>query len=156
MVKCADCGLLGVYSAGRETIHEVNELARSNGNIAGSPPLVCAALKYPLQSEFEKARQLNESKQRLTLSQATLDVLNKPRECSAFCEWNVGFTPKEHKEMQMQNQLEAMRSERDRENAVTQARATIQAGVYGIVGVIVGAIVSNGKDICAYIIALFK
>jgi hypothetical protein len=93
MVKCRECGLVGVRHDDR-TLREVDERCRSTGEAPQCCilPFLCSA-------------------QRATFSAPPADFLEQiglDRECERFAQWYAGFTPKEHMEMMHADELHKM------------------------------------------------
>lgn len=101
MVKCADCGYLGVRHIENQTLVSPGEEQRRTG----SPPTieqggtiggrtlpvldtrpVCAVRAFPLDEE-------------LLASVSAKDVMQKDRPCGRSTPWIPGLTPKEHIDM---------------------------------------------------------
>ena len=95
MVKCAECGYLGIWDM--EWLHADEEFRREGvlrvaGRIFITPR--CFAVAADLREEQRALRE-----QGMGPGDANKSFLAKDRACGAWTEWRPGFTPKEHREM---------------------------------------------------------
>jgi hypothetical protein len=104
MVQCSKCGLVGTQSEKHGGSVEVGRQFRETGEL---PPgdfydhceVLCFARRkrsFPRNPEPRKG------------------ALHEERECPGFLEWQPGFSPKEHVEMNLLEQQRAREDERDR------------------------------------------
>lgn len=87
MVRCSDCGLLGVRKNDTNQLVECMEDMREGRKSSQISMPVCAACVVSFWTEAEK--QLDNVPRELS----------RQRECDRFVKWECGFTPKEHLEM---------------------------------------------------------
>ena len=124
MVKCAECGFLAARDIRTRGLEEVEEAFRESGtppvneivdNIPCSrhePLPLCFAQRYNIRDEFKEF-----TGEALSVRLSVYMVLIEERECEAFTKWQLGFTPKEHREMmdrQWMREYQDKREERDR------------------------------------------
>jgi len=139
MVKCADCGLLGVREKSSGTIAEVTEDGRKNGREPAvminenriGPFLCCAQLEqFPWTKPGD-----------------TKSLLDRERNCNRFVAWQTGFLPKEHVQMDLIERQELWHERQrksDRQfNAAIAIIAALLAGIMGIGGILLGAFMSK-------------
>ncbi|MCG8648692.1 MAG: hypothetical protein MI861_02605 [Pirellulales bacterium] len=116
MVKCKECGLLGVRARETRAIAEAEEEYRQRRCIPSkeirSPQGVyeeiplCFARAFNFQAACSNDRSEN----------ATLELIDAERDCEHFIQWEQGFTPQEHIEMKMmQQQIREERQWRERQ-----------------------------------------
>ena len=119
MVKCADCGFLGVraiwtVSEGNfPTAGQVGEMwhvSRTQGAMEYPSNALCLAgvIEFPLGI----------SKSHTGL----LAIVQEERECSEFTPWRQGFTPKEHREMLDRKWMIEREDRRDQEMRAREDR----------------------------------
>lgn len=89
MVKCAECGYLAV----RHSLAEVNEDGRKvEIPLWGRDALIC----FSQALDFRRA--VDEKSPGYPPS-LVLNVLQTERNCPYFTKWQMGFSPKEHRDM---------------------------------------------------------
>lgn len=114
MVKCADCGFVGVRLQSDGQLTEADEHCRTSGKIRQNqvnPPVCCASC-----TQFS-----NHADHRL-------EQFTQQRHCATFVQWHPGFTPKEHADRMLSERLlESRKEERERERQWREEQATIQA-----------------------------
>lgn len=116
MVKCADCGYLGIWDTG-EWLHADEEFRQEGILRYGNRVLItprCFAVVFDLRAE-----------QGSLLEQASVGhvdankrLITKGRDCGAWVKWQPGFTPREHREMidaERLREWQAKREDADRE-----------------------------------------
>ena len=104
MVRCADCGFLTLKDHGAKEWIEAEERFREKG----LPP---ASMNYDHQPTcFVRAVNLQDEikSEKRTL----LETIQLERPCLKFTRWNHGFTPKEHKEMELSKEEKRFQEER--------------------------------------------
>ena len=156
MVKCSECGYLAIRNkhtwnldeAGREyrdigalpLIYD--EIGRNQHNIHEQQP-ICFARADDLKGEFDEETKNHNN------TRSALNVLMKDRVCTECIDWQQGFTPKEHREMSDREKMLKWQSDRedaDRKWKSSQERKfAIMAGIFTILGAIIGAIVSLAR-----------
>jgi len=107
MVKCAECGYLGVRHPHTYELVTPDERQRETGiptgiftvgdktTILGDMP-ICAVGACDLRKECEQTRKVASE-----LGKVPCEVTHKDRECSQFTDLIPGLTPKEHIEMNL-------------------------------------------------------
>lgn len=125
MVKCAECGFLAVRNFVNRGLEEAEETFREKGyptNIFDAEgrlrPIheelpLCFAQRYNLRDKFKEFAG-KDSPDNFSVRY----VINEERECEAFTKWQLGFTPREHREMldqKRKQESEARREHEDRE-----------------------------------------
>lgn len=107
MVKCAECGFLAIRNVESRELEEAEKDIREHGcctvligQIQGHPQLrhtglpLCFAGRYDLWDESKKETVKGDRNTR-----GARTVIHKQRRCEGFTKWQLGFTPKEHREM---------------------------------------------------------
>jgi hypothetical protein len=118
-VKCCNCGLLAARNQHTGEFVEVHHHARETGQTYNLGPTthetpVCFVDAHDLQQEFQKHPAQNDNSKRM------LGVVTHERECTEFCQWRQGFTPKEHV---MLKQTEMLRKEIEDRRIADEQRA---------------------------------
>ncbi len=116
-VRCADCGFLCTRNESTKEIREVEQESRETGigSISGINDVSfemdlevrCFAVAFNLPAELESAEGDRRARQ----------VIYKERPCGSFTKWRPGFTPKEHANMTIVDEIrkaESEQRERDR------------------------------------------
>lgn len=99
MPKCSECGYLALRSGAG--FLEVDDAIRNNGLSTSAQMPRCLMMK----EEFAKeAAGLPREHGNLVASQAK-EVIQRERVCDRFRKWSLGFTPKEHAEMDFASQI---------------------------------------------------
>lgn len=110
-VRCADCGFLAVRDKETRQLVETEIEMRQTWVIPKRPnepvalpvyerdPL-CFAQAADIGAEIHKIPGRDTAWTRVILS-----IIVQPRECAAFTKWRHGFTPREHQEMLIQDDL---------------------------------------------------
>lgn len=156
MVKCAECGYLTFRHRDSRGLVEVEENTRECGAspsipnrgfkmYAGSP--LCFMMASELQEE------LTEDKDDPG-APGVLQVIQKGRSCAAFTPWQRGFTPKEHREFEM-NEEERRRQETSLERqqefqrelldiqSKRQKALVVVASIFTLLGALIGALATS-------------
>jgi len=108
MPKCSECGYLALRS-GQEFL-EVDDAVRNNGLSTSTQMPRC----FMMKEEFAKeAASLPKDRGNLVASQAK-EVIQRERGCDRFRKWSLGFTPKEHAEMDMFDRQSLREDARDK------------------------------------------
>jgi hypothetical protein len=125
-VRCSSCGLLTIAQRRNGELVEVDKQYRDGSNwphlmvdrsMIRHEPL-CLMMAFDLQKEFRDAPEsMNGFGQ----------VVGEKRDCEKFVTWNQSFTPKEHHEMLLNQQL--LDSQLRRESADRDWRASEAAKV---------------------------
>ena len=123
MVKCSECGFLALRNRVSWELLPSDPVYRKTAVIGThrdqtlhSIP-VCFAMAVDLQVDIESFEP------ETTLSQdKILRVTQKERECSEFTRWQLGFTPKEHREMMDRERMLDREERRDSEQRRFQER----------------------------------
>lgn len=99
MAQCAHCGFLAAREFATNQFVEMPLMLRETGkhppspdnrrNIYDSRP-ICFVLAHRIDQEWDRDD-----------PGVLLGVLNKERDCASFTDWQQGFTPKEHREMEL-------------------------------------------------------
>jgi hypothetical protein len=116
MAKCAECGFLSIRDD-TGSLRLVDEKTRKDWNKAhnvGSDPFpICFVMAAPLQSEVGDT----------CLVVKCLAVVGKDRPCQSFTPWQIGYSPREHKEMIEAKELARQQEEaRERERQFQEDR----------------------------------
>ena len=95
-VKCSDCGFLAMRRRDDLTLVEADREFRTTGRAEKGPKFIqerpiCFAMKTNFIEELSD--QINPDPPKVKAG------IQGERECDGFTEWQLGFTPKEHKEM---------------------------------------------------------
>ncbi len=106
-VRCTDCGFLGLRHMEFGELNEVDESFRQSGNQRAVPgkgvvvmtPPVCAKDLLPFPSD---TRQF-------------LDVMNAERTCDGFMKRRTGCSPKDHRQIEMDQFIREETARRERE-----------------------------------------
>ena len=98
MVRCADCGFLGLRRTAERDIVEAEPLFREEGKI-GPPIYDKLPLCFAREVDFRKTIPDHGD------PKSKLAALQSERECDAFTEWKQGFSPKEHAEMLLHEEI---------------------------------------------------
>jgi hypothetical protein len=119
-VQCVNCGYVSLRRRSTRELSEVEVEIRTTGviptendpkrpgELTYEPPLVCFRQRFNLSQE-----------QRLEISgnvgpaDRIMHVLNKGRRCAKFKQWEQGFTPKEHADMDMIERQQVRQDARD-------------------------------------------
>jgi hypothetical protein len=129
-VRCCDCGFLAYPNPATQALEEVTDEERKNGRLHGvnvspgsyfglipSPKCFVMAFDLPLEAQQTYDQAITEQEKK----ESTKNVLERTRDCVCFCRWRQGYSPKEHKAMQQEqdlrqwqeNRLKADREARD-------------------------------------------
>lgn len=112
-VRCADCGFLGLRNGKTGALNEADERFRKEAFFRGSPPThdnlpICSKSVVDFRDETNPGNQ-----------DGICQALRKDRSESCnnkFMTWRKGFTPKDHHEMQLAQELQLFQIEqRERE-----------------------------------------
>jgi hypothetical protein len=120
MIRCADCGFLGLRRRQDRAVLEAENEFRiwamhpvrvegNSGNVYESRPICCAQASY-------LAGELNGE-----TTEELKRVIQHERDCKKFTPWKQGFTPKEHHEMIDRQWEQERQDRRDREMMEFQA-----------------------------------
>ena len=112
MVKCADCGFLGVRIRQTRQIVDAEPLMRERGynpalTIAGADTVyddavLCFVRAHNLAAEMGRADEENRRR-----------VVQQERECQRFTPWIQGLTPKEHIELKIEEDRQLWQTEQE-------------------------------------------
>jgi hypothetical protein len=106
--RCVDCGLVGMRHVESGEFRELDEITRENGHPKGR--VACSAFAADLYAELQALGQ-----DRVGVEGGNLRaVLRKERDCDSFCKWNVGLSPRDHKQMIVEVEREKLRAEEKR------------------------------------------
>ncbi len=119
MPRCVECGYLAFRKQGSRDLVEAEDAYRRSetrgswlqGNHVFFPDPICFARAVHLEREINNCRGWSPD-------EAHAGVVAEERTCSAYTPWQQGFSPKEHREMLVaQQMLEAQREQQqlDRE-----------------------------------------
>jgi len=118
-VKCKYCGLLAVRTNESE-LQEAHETLRDEGALSQNlhnGQILCIVKAFDLKTEIAEQPNNTNSTKRI------LPVLEKDRECKKFRDWVQGFSPKEHLQMILS---ENMVIEAEKRRAADEERAKEQ------------------------------
>lgn len=154
-VKCANCGFLSARGRESDQIVEMSSHTRETGDLSfkmyGTEAPLCFVMAADLRKEYLDTPVTPKPWERLLL------VITLDRECSEFCDWMRGFTPKEHAEMikadairrateQQQREMrewQAQQRKEEREWQVAQEKSRRRFQILtSIIGPIVGALLA--------------
>ena len=102
MVKCKDCGLLGVRQNYDGEVVEATDLVRSEGKHEALPAkFVCYAssASFPDINHASKHRFSDNGPEKQEAVDANLNAITTDIDCLVHQDWSQGKTPKEHEEM---------------------------------------------------------
>ena len=132
VVRCRDCGFLAMRNVETRKLEEAEETLRNTGQIPAQHRMkrheslpVCFMAAVNLRAEATGEDPVH-----------VLEIVNRERQCAAFTNWNVGYTPKEHREM-------LDRGEERRQRRIDAGLLALVAGLFTILGVIVGVVLSG-------------
>jgi hypothetical protein len=100
-VQCKECGFLSVREHTKNVLEETPSHTRQYGNAPsgrGQSP-VCFVLAAPLEVDYSAFVEP------ITATDRFLKVINKERTCSGFVKWQQGYSPREHRDMQISQAL---------------------------------------------------
>lgn len=161
-VQCATCGFLTLRNHLTGQLDEAEDTFRSTGEPPQriKPGIHGVMLKsrmeayeYPYSSDplcFMRAANLGQELSLVSAearASAALVVITKDRHCSSFGEWELGFTPQEHREkLDRESALTAAQEREDtRDNKVAERHRTdlVAGALIAISSVIVGGIIAK-------------
>lgn len=151
MHKCSQCGFLASYSFAMRQHLEVDEESRRKGTFnidrwpGGEIPRmayvetfpVCFARAASLQAECKAtAAFAGDQDKVIEAAKEALRVITRDRECAAFTPWQQGFSPKEHKEMLIDElKADIARQIQERDHRFRWLELIIMGGVLTVVSV---------------------
>lgn len=99
LVRCVDCGFLGLRNHDTGTLDEADERFRTEAFFRGSPQIhdslpICTKAVVNFRDEANPSDR-----------PSIVQSLKKDRSCAEWTRWRIGFTPKEHQEMLNQQLL---------------------------------------------------
>ena len=114
MASCAKCGFLTYKDHSTKSLEEATLESRRSGHFPTDGPIVptprCFVLTFDLPLEVsEIAKHTPDEEEKGTA--IFLKVIQKERSCPTFCQWHQGSSPKEHKELLFQIELQKMHDE---------------------------------------------
>jgi len=147
MVKCSECGFLASRDIETRYLEETEQEIRQEG----CPILMVDTVK--IGSKFEPPICFMRSQDYRAVPFGQIYdhkpvkfEIQRERICEYFTPWQQGFTPKEHREMLDREKMlkwQADREDADRKWRSKQAwKFVIIAGIFTILGAIIGAILS--------------
>lgn len=71
-----------------------------------------------------------------------LPVISRERDCPGFIRWRRGFSPKEHQQVWMAEQVQKFQTEQNHANRMHSRWNVLLAGCIGLVGVLIGRRIS--------------
>lgn len=162
--NCDTCGFLVMRAWSDTVLHEATQDYREKGRDEGSslsrPPL-CFALAARLDREVEEHTRERAGPNMSNAEQDLLAVIQRTdRNCSKWRKWEMGFSPKEHREMMDREWMlkwqadreEADRKWREKQRQEDKQWRRIELIVIGIIGVLVaggfavlGAFIQRGS-----------
>jgi hypothetical protein len=136
MVKCAECGYLGVRHIGTQELVSPSADQRATGEPPGGPERigpagvldvvpVCAVGAWDLPKEFTAHnRPANENTivRHRASAAAAKTVMQEDRRCPQVTPWLPGLTPKEHIDKNLLEHQQAWQDERSKEDARREDR----------------------------------
>jgi hypothetical protein len=115
MPRCRDCGYLAArQNSAAPVLVEVGFADRENWSrgfvvIAPGPPIrdtfAAAPVCFVMARKFEEELKGEQSRSNVN------ELLKEEWNCPSFTPWNQGFSPKEHKEMMMTEQIQRLQNE---------------------------------------------
>jgi hypothetical protein len=127
MVRCADCGFVGVRDQETKTLLELDQDARAKGklpgHLLGSALLEGKVVMIGQPRCFMVAFDLLDECKNIGGENAALAVIQVERQCPSFTQWHPGYSPKEHREMLFrieEKKLDILQREKDREAEETR------------------------------------
>lgn len=137
--RCHNCGFLAVWRTKDQELEEAPEFYRKNGEleVLGADRTTapkCFIRKADLQKEV-----LSDPDSILTYGEAVKKCIQKDRACEAFTLWRQGFTPKEHRQMLLTEEM--LREQRRHANH--SLGAAIATAAFTGLSVIVGAVIAH-------------
>ena len=166
MVKCKDCGYLAIRNTYTWLLDEAGGEYRDSGDTPvvlddkGYNPHrthelrpLCFAKCFDLRSETKSTFVSGKDEKG-----CVVEVISKERECVPFTKWQLGFTPKEHREMLDREKLlewQASREDADRQfrvqmmnddrkwQAKQQVSLILIAGIFTMIGAVIGALIGR-------------
>jgi hypothetical protein len=132
--KCIDCGYLAVRNLVSGELVEVERDENGNineGKYFGSPRYdlpICFARETKLQPQYKTELIIDDPIHKKLKSNVN-NVLAQPRLCNSFTKWQMGFTPKEHREMldeQWRLSFQAKREDEDRKWREEQRKSDLE------------------------------
>lgn len=142
MVRCADCGFLAVeHPLESEPFAEADDTVRKTGLVQS------AVLYHHMPVCFVRVIDLRAELPESADSGKILHALQAERDCAKFIKWWPSYTPKEHAEMQREEELRE-RDRRWRQEDIELLKAgmfwvPIAVALLGILGTLAGAIVGG-------------
>jgi len=157
--KCAHCGLLAIRNNDTGQWEEVDQNQRDTGqeqtrksgyssmeiqlarHVTSHPiQLVQFSKPFCLVQVFDLLSEYGEE----SASTIIASVLQKERVCSSFRKWQLGFTPKEHREMMDREEMLKWQAEREGKDKEWQKGQNRQMVILGaIIGGIFGLITTG-------------
>jgi hypothetical protein len=105
--RCAECGLLTIQSFATRELEEVDEAIRKGGHLPSKPLDASGAIKIRLPAYDSPKCSVSAHDLSAEYGAAGfVETFNKLRPCDQFIEWHPGFSPKEHREMQLLREVE--------------------------------------------------
>lgn len=104
MAKCIECGLLALRSNATRLLIEANDEFRE----IGKPHDRLDAFSYPLCSQ--KVIEIQQLAMSLPESvwgrdKRVLEIINEERDCAEYIPWRMGYSPREHLQLKIQESL---------------------------------------------------
>jgi hypothetical protein len=127
-VKCAKCGFLGLRHLQSRQLLEAEKLFREDGHIPapgiGSLDLTFDTLPVCLADVADFRRECGNGD---PSQEKRKEAVNKERSCPEFTPWRVGFSPAEHYEMILsENMIEIQRQREDADREWRHKEAELQ------------------------------
>jgi hypothetical protein len=112
MVRCADCGFLGLRHSSTREVREADPYSRESGKVPSgySESPVCCIQAAALDREMGSMTDAEFAR-----------VVNRDRDCPKHFPWWQGFSPKEHVRMHYDQMLRDEAAKREREMREWQA-----------------------------------
>lgn len=153
-MKCKDCGFLSVRSTVDSSIKEADYNYREKGMVAigrderglnqhaiHEKRPFCILNAYNLGKEILEQIGTGRSEE-----QSVLDIIQKDRTCGSYIDWQMGFSPKEHREMldrKLQLDFQLKQEEANRKWQTRQNwQLVIVAGIFTLLGTVIGTVLA--------------
>jgi len=118
-VRCADCGFLCYRDEAKNAFEQVGTEARRSGDFPSDEK--AQALPHCFVSAYYLADEYCDSAEIPDPRSAALAVITRERACGGFCQWRSGLSPREHFDLQYQEELRRLNQEqRERDRAFEQ------------------------------------
>ncbi|MCE9565881.1 MAG: hypothetical protein K8U57_27985 [Planctomycetes bacterium] len=124
-VRCADCGYLAIRDRQTRELVEVEVGLRKKWELPTLPGAGFYQYEdFPICLQHKSSLRIEKASYR---HEEVIDLLQQERDCDGFMEWQHGFSPKEHQEMQLAQELQRQQlAQREQERDWQDRRDTEQ------------------------------